>query len=49
MLAKKESRLRFVSATESPPNFSKTAFANTKATIASATIPAAGTAQTSDL
>ena len=35
-------------ATESPPNFSSTASASTSATIASATIPAAGTAQTSE-
>src|SRR6478672_8355280 len=40
--------LRRVSATESPPNFSSTASASTSATIASATIPAAGTAQTSE-
>ena len=33
----------------SPPNFSAKASARTSATIASATIPAAGTAQTSDL
>ena len=36
-----------VSVTESPPNFSSTASASTSATIASATTPAAGTAQTS--
>ena len=41
-------RLRRVSATESPPNFSATASASTSATIASATTPAAGTAQTSE-
>ena len=40
--------MRRVSATESPPNFSSTASASTSATIASATIPAAGTAQTSE-
>jgi hypothetical protein len=37
--------LRAVSATESPPNFSSAASASTSATIASATTPAAGTAQ----
>ena len=41
-------RLRAVSATESPPNFSSTASARTSATIASATTPAAGTAHTSE-
>src|SRR5690606_31013000 len=40
-------RLRATSATESPPNFSTAASASTRATIASATTPAAGTAQTS--
>lgn len=40
--------LRRVSATLSPPNFSATASARTRATIASATMPAAGTAQTSE-
>ena len=40
--------MRAVSATESPPNFSTTASASTSATIASATTPAAGTAQTSE-
>ncbi len=40
--------LRWVSATLSPPNFSATASASTRATIASATIPAAGTAHTSE-
>ena len=40
--------LRRVSATESPPNFSSTASASTSATIASATMPAAGTAHTSE-
>src|SRR5690606_20945186 len=40
--------LRAVSPTESPPNFSVTASASTRATIASATTPAAGTAQTSE-
>src|SRR5581483_277180 len=39
--------LRRVSASESPPNFSSAASARTSATIASATTPAAGTAQTS--
>ena len=39
---------RCTSATESPPNFSSTACASTSATIASATTPAAGTAQTSE-
>src|SRR5699024_1497959 len=42
------SRFRFVSATESPPNFSTTASARTRETIASATTPAAGTAHTSE-
>src|SRR5206468_4347879 len=40
--------LRRVSATLSPPNFSATASASTSATMASATIPAAGTAHTSE-
>ena len=40
--------MRRVSPTESPPNFSSTASASTRATIASATMPAAGTAQTSE-
>ena len=40
--------MRRVSCTESPPNFSSTASASTSATIASATMPAAGTAQTSE-
>jgi hypothetical protein len=40
--------LRDDSATESPPNFSSATSAKTSATIASATMPAAGTAQTSD-
>src|SRR5262245_33423450 len=47
-LSRNASRLRRVSTTESPPNFSSTASARTSATIASATMPAAGTAQTSD-
>ena len=34
--------------TDSPPNFSMTASASTSATIASATMPAAGTAHTSE-
>src|SRR5690606_19205703 len=46
--ARYASRLRFVSPTESPPNFSSTELASTRATIASATTPAAGTAHTSD-
>ncbi len=37
-----------VSANESPPNFSSAASASTRATIASATTPAAGTAHTSE-
>ena len=40
--------LRRVSLTESPPNFSSTASASTSATIASATMPAPGTAHTSE-
>src|SRR5690606_29510881 len=40
--------LRRVSATLSPPIFSATASASTRATMASATMPAAGTAQTSE-
>jgi hypothetical protein len=40
--------LREDSATESPPNFSSATSASTSATIASATIPAAGTAHTSE-
>src|SRR5690606_8532771 len=43
-----ERTLRLVSPTESPPNFSVIASATTRATIASATMPAAGTAHTSD-
>src|SRR4051812_13335597 len=39
--------LRRVSSRESPPNFSRDRSARTRATIASATTPAAGTAQTS--
>src|SRR5699024_11996359 len=38
----------FISARESPPNFSTVARASTRATIASATTPAAGTATTSE-
>ena len=48
MAARYASWLRFVSPTESPPNFSSTASASTSATIASATTAAAGTAHTSD-
>src|SRR5881398_1249946 len=40
--------LRFVSTTATPPNFSNSASASTSATMASATTPAAGTAQTSE-
>ena len=40
--------LRRVSVTVSPPNFSATASASTRATMASATMPAAGTAHTSE-
>src|SRR6266571_8100059 len=40
-------RLRLVSSSESPPNFSRAASASTRATIDSATTPAAGTAVTS--
>ena len=47
-LSRYDVTLRRVSATESPPNFSATASANTRATIASATMPAAGTADTSE-
>src|SRR4051794_40422372 len=46
--ARYPSTLRRVSPTESPPNFSSTTSARTRETIASATIPAAGTAQTSE-
>src|SRR5690606_33789111 len=46
--ARYASRLRFVSPTESPPNFSSTEFASTRATMASATTPDAGTAHTSE-
>src|SRR5581483_8221519 len=41
-------RLRRISATESPPNFSVAASASTSATMASATTAAAGTAHTSE-
>ena len=47
-LARYDLWLREVSATESPPNFSSDTSARTSATIASATMPAAGTAQTSE-
>src|SRR4029453_2961790 len=46
MAARYAAWLRAVSATESPPNFSRHASASTRATIASATTPAAGTAHT---
>src|SRR5690606_14443503 len=46
--SREERTLRRVSVTLSPPNFSATASASTSATIASATIPAAGTAHTSE-
>jgi hypothetical protein len=41
MLSKYEFMFRIVSFTESPPNFSSTALAIVRATIASATTPAA--------
>ncbi|CKU67277.1 Uncharacterised protein [Mycobacterium tuberculosis] len=40
--------LRWVSASESPPNFSSAARASTNATMVSTTTPAAGTAHTSE-
>ena len=46
---RKLSRFLLLSPRESPPNFSSIASAKTRATIASATMPAAGTAHTSDL
>jgi hypothetical protein len=47
-LSRYERTLRRVSVTLSPPNFSATASARTRATMASATMPAAGTAHTSE-
>jgi hypothetical protein len=45
--ASQASKFRRISATESPPNFSRKASATTRATMASATTAAAGTAQVS--
>src|SRR5699024_4327361 len=47
-LSRYPARLRRISGTEAPPNFSVAASASTSATIASATTAPAGTAQTSE-